>query len=134
MLMDALDSWLKAKEQEEKLKAKGMGSPNDMMNVDPQLQQVRATLGDGGATDFMSHLGTTLGARMLGKTGLDKLGVGSGSQAMQNALAYQQMRPDMLKAGSVNPAGLNSALNVQQKSGDDGKSLLKMIAKMMMAG
>ena len=135
MLMDALDSWLKAKEQESKLKAKGAGSPNDMMNVDPELQKVRATLGEGGATDFMSHLGTTLGARMLGKTGLDAFGVGQGNQAMQNALAYQQYRrPEMLAAGSTD--GLTGALNVPSSGGGDKSNLKKMIDmyKMMQAG
>lgn len=129
MLFDALDSWLDAKSKEEKLKAKGMGSPNDMMKVDPEMQKIRATLGEGGVTDFMSHLGTTLGARVLGKTGLDQFGIGQGSQAMQNALAYQQMqRPTMMQAGSTD--GLTGALNVPGSVGGGDESNLKRMIEM----
>lgn len=95
----------------------------------PELQKLQATTNQ----NFLQHLGTTLGARMLGKTGLDAFGVGQDNQAIQNAMQYQQMqRPQMLNSGTVNPPGLQGPLNAQMKTNGDGKSLMKMLAKMMM--
>ena len=133
MLMDALDSWLEAKQKEKRMQGQASASPQDAMAMDPQMQQVRATLGEGGVPDFMKHMGMTLGARMLDKTGLDAFGVGQDSQAMQNALAYQQDRPMPMQGGSTQ--GLTGALNVQPQGGDDQSNLKKMINMyMQMAG
>jgi len=131
--MDALDSWLEAKQKEKRMQGQMQASPQDAMAMDPQMQQIRATLGDGGATDFMKHMGMTLGARMLDKTGLDAFGIGSDSPAMQNALAYQQDRPMIMQGGSTQ--GLTGALNVQPQGGDDESNLKKMFNMYMkMAG
>lgn len=137
MLMDALDSYLSAKDEESKLKKKmaAGGDTGDVAGADSmspadaqRLQNLQATTNQ----NFLEHLGTTLGARMLGKTGLDAFGVGQGNQAMQNAMAYQHMKPQMLNSGTVNPPGLQGPLNAQMKNNGGGKSLMKMLAKMMM--
>lgn len=134
MLFDALDSYLSAKDEESKLRKKmaaggdtgDIGAANAMNPMDAQrLQDLQATT----QQNFLQHLGTTLGARMLGKTGLDQFGVGQGSQAMQNALAYQQMqRPTMMQAGSTD--GLTGALNVPGSAGGGNESNLKRMIEM----
>lgn len=140
MLMDALDSYLSAKDEESKLRRQmaaggdtgDVAGANSMSAADAKrLQNLQATT----QQNFLEHLGTTLGARMLGKTGLDAFGVGQGNQAMQNAMAYQQyQRPEMLAAGSTD--GLTGALNVPSSGGGDKSNLKKMIDmyKMMQAG
>ena len=107
---------------------------NSMSPADAQrLQNLQATT----QQNFLEHLGTTLGARVLGKTGLDAFGVGQGNQAMQNAMAYQQyQRPEMMKAGSTQ--GLHGALNVPGSAGGGDESNLEkaigIFAKMYGAG
>lgn len=99
----------------------------------PELQKLQATTNQ----NFLQHLGTTLGARMLGKTGLDAFGVGQDNQAIQNAMQYQQMqRPQIMQAGSTQ--GLTSALNVPASIGGNDESNLEkaigVFAKMYGAG
>jgi len=144
MLFDALDSYLSAKDEESKLRKQMMAGGDtgdvvaaDAMSFSPadaqKLQNLQATTNQ----NFLEHLGTTLGARMLGKTGLDAFGIGQGNQAMQNAMAYQQyQRPEMMKAGSTQ--GLHGALNVPGSVGGDDESNLEkamgIISKMYGAG
>ena len=129
MLFDALDSYLSAKDEESKLKKKmaAGGDTGDVAGADSmspadaqRLQNLQATTNQ----NFLEHLGTTLGARMLGKTGIDAFGIGQGNQAIQNAMQYQQIqRPQMMQAGSTQ--GLHGALNVPASAGGREESNLE---------
>lgn len=118
MIMDALDNFLKQKEM---AKASGQDSP-----------------------EFLSTMGNYMGARMLDKTGLDKLGFEGANLQMNQFLmglnnpqmGMQGMQPQGMQAPQmiqgvqeqqmINQPG--QAMNVTQQG--DKRSNLMMLAKL----
>lgn len=127
MLFDALDSYLTSKNQQKKLMDQMSASPQERAKLDEQFRNVSATADQ----NFLQHLGTTLGARMLGNTGLSALGVGQDNQALQNALAYQQ-RPNMLQGSQMQD--LSGSINVPNDPNDQSNLRKMMNLYMSMQG